>query len=128
MLAKIAVVAMLILTMWFEGCDFMKHTRCNDEILRSEKSPDGRFMAIAFARSCANNTGHYTWVALKEGSSITGGESELEPVLTIEGTHDIKLNWRTPNNLQIESSGLQNKKEVITQRDAWEKVTITYAN
>lgn len=103
----------------------MSHTRCDDNILSKEKSPDGRFVAITYTRRCANNTGLYTCVDLAEDPGTAPVTGEVEPVLTISGIHDIKTVWKSPKNLEI-STGLVDAKKIITQRDSWRTVTISH--
>lgn len=126
MLKKISALSLLLIAI-FGGCDSMRHTRCNDTILSREKSPDSRFVAILYRRSCANNTGLYTWVGLQEVST-TMADTEIEPILTIAGTHDITAVWKNATNLAVDSEGLRNHKAVMTQKDAWKQITISYGN
>jgi len=112
----------LLLIVGLGGCDFMSHTHCDDTILSQQKSPDGKFLATLYHRSCANNTGLYTFVNVQEIS----GPGETKPVLTISGFHEISGVWVDPNHLEIRSEGLQNQKAILSQETNWKTIIISY--
>lgn len=126
--ATVVGFSSLLLIALLAGCDFMTHTRCDDKVLSKETSPDRKFVAITYARHCANSTGLYTWVGLEEASLPNQTNSETEAVLTIEGVHDIKAVWQNPRSLEIVSTGVLDGKKVLTQKDSWRTVTISYRN
>lgn len=108
------------------ACDFMSHARCEDRILSQEKSPDGKYIAILYQRSCANQTGLYTCVSLQETARSGLSTGEIQPVLTIRGFHEIDGVWIGPNHLEIKSEGLENEKAVVSQESSWKTVGISY--
>ena len=127
-MAKLIGVMSFLVIAVLGGCDSMNHTRCNDKILSQEKSPDEKYVAIMYQRSCANNTGQYTCVNLQEAATTRLAEQEAEPVLTIRGFYKITATWTGPNSLEIRSEGLQDQKAVLTQHGSWKTVVISYKN
>ena len=123
---KVITALGLLLIAGLGGCDFMSHTHCDDTILSQEKSPDGKFVAILYHRSCANHTGLYTFVNVQEISGPTFSTGETKPVLTIRGFHEISGVWVAPNHLEIRSEGLQDQKAVLSQESNWKTVSISY--
>jgi hypothetical protein len=108
------------------GCDFMSHTRCDDKIVAQEKSPDGKYVAVLYHRSCANNTGLYTWASLQDISGIPSSQNEAVPILTITGFHEIGANWIGPNALEIRSEGINDQKAILSQENTWKGIRIFY--
>ena len=126
--SRSVVLPLLMLVAFLGACDFMKHTRCDDKVLGQQRSPDGKIVAITYARSCANNTGLYTWVGLEDSSTSNQPNPEIEPVLTLKGTPEITVVWQSSGSLEIRSPGLQDPKGVLTREDSWRTVTISYKN
>jgi len=108
------------------GCNSMNHTRCDDKIVAQEKSPDGKYVAVLYHRSCANNTGLYTWASLQDISGIPSSQNEAVPILTIRGFHEIGANWIGPNTLEIRSEGLNDQKAILSQENNWKDIRIFY--
>ena len=108
------------------GCDFMSHTHCDDTILTQEKSPDGKYVAVLYQRSCANNTGLYTCVNLQESPATVLSKGQTQPVLTIRGFHEISAIWTGSNTLEIRSSGLKDQKAILSQENGWKTIIISY--
>jgi hypothetical protein len=120
----ISTLSVLVIAM-LGGCDLMNHTRCDDKILTHEKSPDGKYVAILYQRSCANNTGLYTCVNIQETPG-NFSKGETQPILTISGFHEIRAIWTSPNTLEIQSEGLKLQKAILTQEERWKSVSIHY--
>ena len=116
----------LLLIAGLSGCGFMSHTHCDDTMLSQEKSPDGKFVAVLYHRSCANHTGLYTVVDVREISEPSLSRGETKPVLTIRGFHEISGVWVGPNRLEIRSEGLQDQKAILTQESNWKAISISY--
>ena len=125
-MTRMIIVLALFVVATLSGCDFMSHTHCEDKILVQEKSPDGKYVAILYHRSCANNTGLYTCVNLQETSETILSKTETQPVLTMKGVHDVTAVWSGPNSLEIKSAGLRDRWEVLTQESGWKTVNISY--
>ena len=94
-MSKLVFVFIIMLTV-FAGCDPMSHTQCDDKVLAQVSSPDRRYTAILYHRSCANKTAQYTWVNLKDVGQGVFSKSEMQPVLTIGGFHEINATWTGP--------------------------------
>ena len=125
-MAKVISALSLFVIAMLGGCDLMNHTRCDDKILTQEKSPDGKYVAILYQRSCANNTGQYTCVNLQENPGTLSSKGETQPILTISGLYEIRATWNSPNTLEIQSDGLKLQKAILTQEDRWKSVSIHY--
>jgi hypothetical protein len=110
------------------GCDLMSHTHCDDEILTQHRSPDGNYVAVLYHRSCANKTGLYTCVNIKEASGAVSSQGETQPILTLRGFHEINAIWINQNSLEITSTGLKDQRVVLTQENNWKDIKISYKN
>lgn len=113
----------LVLLVGVCGCDLMTHTHCEDKILSEMKSPDGKYVAVLAHRSCANGTGLYTGVIVRENSLVLG---ESVPVLTMRGIHDITGAWIEANHLEVSSEALKDEKSVLSKETSWKSVVISY--
>ena len=122
----IGVCLLLIATLG--GCDSMSHTHCDDKILTQQRSPDGKYMAVLYHRACANATGLYTCVNVKETSGAVSSQGETQPVLTLRGFHEISASWINPNSLEITSPGLKDQRAVLTQENNWKDIKLSYKN
>lgn len=108
------------------GCDLINHTRCDDKILTQEKSPDGKYVAVLYHRSCANNTGLYTCVNMQENLGARSSKGETQPILTIRGFHEIRAIWISPDTLEIQSGGLKLQKAILSKEERWKSISIHY--
>lgn len=126
MMTRVVMVMALLAFTSLAGCNSMRHTRCDDTVLSQEKSPDAKYVATLYHRSCANNTALYTWASLEGISATPTSEEEPIPILTISGFHEIKAIWISPNTLEIRSEGLNNQKAILTQENTWKGVRILY--
>lgn len=121
----ITVIPSVLMLTIFGACD-MSHTRCEDTELRREKSPDGKYTAVTYHRSCANNTAQYTWVSLIEVSEGSLSKSETRPVLTLKGAYEITATWNDSDTLEVACAGLADPKAVLTQENSWKTIQIRY--
>ena len=106
------------------GCDFMSHSRCEDEVLTKENSPDGSFAVVVSIRRCKTNS-QFTSAALRENSMRA--TSDPEPVLVLQGIHGLKVHWQTSRDLAITPTGTVTNKEILNKRDRWQSVSIHFA-
>lgn len=120
LISHLLIVATLVV---LSSCDFMTHTRCEDKLQHEQPSPDGKFVAVINSRHCANDTGLYTWVGLKDSDSES---PEIITVLTIRGIHEIAAVWKSPTQLDIDLPQNLNQ-DVLTQKESWQTVTITHS-
>lgn len=125
-MSKLLLVLVVLMIPMLGGCDLMRHTSCDDKVLVQEKSPDGKYVAILYHRSCANNSGLYTCVNIQEVSNKVIAKPESQPILTIRGFHDISAIWSGPNNLELKTSGLTKQADILTQENGWKEILISY--
>ena len=100
----------------------MSHSHCDNNTVNEVKSPDGKYIAVLYHRSCVNGAS-YTWVSLQENTLVF---AESEPVLELEGIHEINGVWKDSNHLEISSVGIQSQKAVLSQKTNWRIVSISY--
>ncbi|HWP54456.1 MAG TPA: hypothetical protein VN476_09960 [Pyrinomonadaceae bacterium] len=122
---RISVIWSIVMVAFFSACN-MSHTRCDDTELRRDKSPDGKYVAVTYHRSCANNTSQYTWVSLTEVNPGSFSKPETRPVLTLSGSYDITAIWADSDSLEVTCAGLADQKAVLTQESDWKTVHIRY--
>ena len=125
---RLVIVTYLVLPLALAGCDLMSHTRCNDKMLARLSSSDRKYTAILYHRSCANDTAKYTWVNLEEVGQGIFSKSETQPVLTIEGFHEINATWTGPETIEIKCRRLADQKAILTQKTVWKGIHILYKN
>ena|ERR1041385_1864516 len=120
---KFAILALVIfLVAGTNACNVVSHSDCTDKPFNEVKSPDGKHVAIFFHRSCVNGA-LYTWVSLQE---ITRVFAESEPILNVEGLHEISATWTDSNHLEISSEALQHPESVRTKVTGWHNIAIAY--
>ena len=54
----------LVLVFGLSACDLMSHSHCDNNTVNEVKSPDGKYIAVLYHRSCVNGAS-YTWVVCK---------------------------------------------------------------
>ena len=124
-LKLVFATATIVILAIINACD-MSHTRCDDKELTQARSPDGQYRVVTYHRSCANNTGQYTWVNLVQGRESLFSKAESQPVLTLRGYHEISATWIGSDNIEITCEGLADQSAILTQRDSWKTVHIRY--
>jgi hypothetical protein len=81
---------------------------------------------VVFVRNCGATTSFGTHVNLRESSrpfsSTAHGTVEEGEVFTREGEGWVKLVWKGPNHLVVESP----QTDVSEQKSSWRDVAITY--
>lgn len=116
------LIIIVFLLSGLNACSLMSHSNCDDKTVNELKSPDGKYVAVLFHRSCANGA-LSTWVSVQENTRVF---AEGEPVLQLEGIHEINGVWKDSNHLEISSVGFQNQKAVIHQETSWRTISISY--
>ena len=87
----LAVLAALALT----GCGEL----CKNELVQTLRSPDGRFDAVVFTRSCAASTGYTTQLSIVRAG--TGLADEEGNALVVRGDPRIVVRWETRRRLRV---------------------------
>lgn len=86
---------------------------CKNELVQTLRSPDGRFDAIVFTRSCAARTGYKTQL------SVLPAETELPDAegntLVVHGDPTIVVRWETRRRLRVTGVGGVNTKLKLTR-------------
>ncbi|GEM_PF-3855706 len=105
------------------SCNFMDHAKCEDTVINSVKSPDGKYTVIVYHRSCSAGTGKYTWIKLtKESSSFWSSEYE-ETLISINGYHSVEITWVSSTQLEMKSPAFENK---VLKNHKLGEIEITY--
>jgi hypothetical protein len=109
----------------------MDHTRCNDTTLGTDISPDGKYIATSYHRSCAKGTGKYTGVKVEEvPPHFWSRRGEIGHVMTIRDFHPITARWTDSRQLEVITPGLkqQNPDEsaAFPPKSNWKDVSISY--
>jgi hypothetical protein len=113
------------------GGSCMEHTRCSNTPVGRHGSPDGKYVAVLYHRSCAGGTGRYTVARIEEASSeARPGGDEAGHVLTIREFHPITAKWKDSTHLEVITPGLrqQNPNELAAfpPKASWKDISITY--
>jgi hypothetical protein len=121
----ISVLALLVVAVT-SAC--MKHTDCDDNVVSQVKSPNGKFIATCYHRSCAGGSGRYTCTKIEEvPAHFWSTEGETGYVMTIGEFHPITARWLDATHLEISTPGLQNQRSAaLTMRENWSGISISY--
>jgi hypothetical protein len=87
----------LLITTLFAGCGL-----CGNDPIHAEKSPDGRYVAIAFIRDCGVTTGFSTQVSILKAPGRL--PNEVENVFIADWKLPLSLRWDGNQKLLIEGS------------------------
>ena len=81
---------------------------CKNELVQTLRSPDGRFDAVVFTRSCAASTGYNTQLSIVPARS---GVADAEGnALVVRGDPRIVVRWETRRRLRVTELGDANTK------------------
>lgn len=73
----------------------MTHTQCKDTVISQVKSPDAKFIATAYHRSCAGGSGRYTCAKIEEAPrSFWSSAGETGYVMTVQGYYSANVTWQ----------------------------------
>lgn len=89
---KYVILSLLILS---SAC-----STCGNDPLHAEKSPNGKYVAIAFLRECGAPAGFSTQVSIVE----TPGKLPNEPgnIFVVAGKHPARVHWQSDRKLIVE--------------------------
>ena len=109
----------------------MEHTHCEDTVVSQAESPDGKYVATGYHRSCAGGSGRSTCVKIEEAPKFFWS-SRGEPgyVMTIREFHPISAVWKDSTHLEVSSPGLKGRgaDELTSDPPAtsWRGIAISY--
>jgi hypothetical protein len=118
---------LLLMALAMSACSFMEHAHCVDTSVVSLVSPDGNYRATAFHRTCGGGGSGYTWVRLETVSALStlsGGEQEM--VADVRGKYPIKLTWKSPSELEINTSAFRQSSSTSVRMQQWKGVSLIY--
>jgi hypothetical protein len=76
---------------------------CKNEIVQTLRSPDGRFDAVVFTRSCAATSGYSTQLSVLAAETVLpDGEGNT---LVVRGDPRIVVRWETRRRLRVTGLG-----------------------
>ena len=94
-----SIVAALLAALALSACGEL----CKNELVQTLRSPDGRFDAIVFTRSCAASTGYNTQLSVvRAGDGLTDAEGNA---LVVRGDPRIVVRWETRRRLRVTGLG-----------------------
>jgi hypothetical protein len=113
LIPKIAITLLLTLTVlvasyhafdWVLEKAFLS-LMCGNTIRAESNSPDGKFKAVVFGRSCGATTSVGTYISiLREGKNLP---NENGNICAMSGLPEVELRWAGNNELIIYNRGAQ---------------------
>jgi hypothetical protein len=76
---------------------------CKNEVVQTLKSPDGRFDAVVFTRSCAMRSGYNTQMSILRAETVLP-DAEGN-ALVVRGDPRIVIRWETRRRLRVAGLG-----------------------
>ena len=117
-----SIIIFLVIIVLLTSCD-VGTVDCQDQIISSENSPDGKFIACLYERDCGATTDVSTTVNLRQaGDKFNGGE---ERIFVIKGQAKVQLIWKEPNLLIVKSAA-KNTENIFKQEKRWKDIYIQY--
>ena len=86
---------------------------CKNELVQTLRSPDGRFDAVVFTRSCAASTGYTTQLSVLPAETVLP-DAEGN-ALVVRGDPRIVVRWETRRRLGVTGLGDANTKLKLTR-------------
>lgn len=118
-----SLLLLFLLVLTSTGCNV-----CSEDLKEEVKSPDDKYIAVAYKRNCGATTStqfhvnlrhSWGWFSHKPEGSIQDGQV----FLTETGT--IKITWRDSNNLYIDCTYCNDGDYSKTCLRSWEDVSVT---
>ncbi len=81
---------------------------CKNELVQTLRSPDGRFDAVVFTRSCATSSGYTTQLSVLPAETVLP-DAEGN-ALVVRGDPRIVVRWETRRRLRVTELGDANTK------------------
>ncbi|MGH8682869.1 MAG: hypothetical protein ACREVP_15330 [Burkholderiales bacterium] len=104
---RIAVAFLAALAL--SGCGEL----CKNEVVQTLRSPDGRFDAVVFTRSCAARTGYATQLSVLPAEAVLP-DAEGNALVVHSGPR-IVVRWETRRRLRVTGLGDANTKLKLTR-------------
>ncbi len=115
-----SIIFFIIVIGLFTSCN--PTFECEDQILLSLRSPDGKYIACLYERDCGATTDTSTTINIREeGVKFDGGEGR---VFVIKGKAEVELIWKEPQLLIVTSNATEN---IFTQEKRWKELAIQYS-
>ena len=105
----------------FNGC--MSHNNCTDKELKDVSSPDNRYLARLYERTCSETK--YTGVVIEKKNSWLEWKAQGY-VFFMLGQHSIELTWLSATHLEVHIPSTTKTAVPQTQDTTWEKINISY--
>ncbi|HLB17056.1 MAG TPA: hypothetical protein VJM14_19180 [Burkholderiales bacterium] len=86
---------------------------CKNELVQTLRSPDGRFDAVVFTRSCTARTGYTTQLSVLPAETVLP-DAEGN-ALVVRGDPRIVVRWETRRRLGVTGLGQANTKLKLTR-------------
>jgi hypothetical protein len=114
---KYALLSALIMA---SGCD---EVDCDNEILKTESSPDSRLTAVIFRRECGTTTGFNCQVAITEKGVNFPEHGQVQNFFCMNEASIAEVEWTSTNAIEIK---YPKGSKVIRQLDVAGSTTVTY--
>ena len=94
-------------------------SQCGNEVLSEAASPDIKYVATVFERNCGATAPYARVVSIRPVGSEFDGNDMGEYVFTMQGQHDVTVQWTTANRLVIRRPAITGDifKEVHNWKD-----------
>lgn len=103
------IVVAFLAALALSGCGEL----CKNELVQTLRSPDGRFDAVVFTRSCAASTGYTTQLSVLPAETVLP-DAEGN-ALVVRGDPRIVVRWETRRRLGVTGLGDANTKLKLTR-------------
>jgi len=110
----------LLLIALLASCD---ENLCGNEIIDEVVSPDRKYVASVFERSCGATTPFVRVVSLRTSDTTFDPEDHDNWVFTIRGQPEVSVSWLARDKLRISYSGIG---DLPNQRKKWKDVLVYY--
>jgi hypothetical protein len=120
--------AAIFIALTISGCDFYKIFDtiglCKEQETIGAISPNGRYAATVYQRTCGATTGWDTFINIRPWPGrFRGGGRDV--IFGIEGLYAINVVWTDNSHLRVESIRC-NSDKVFKQEKIWRDISISY--
>lgn len=121
-----ALVLVVVGFMAFFACNILNvcgTNECTDVRLADAPSPDGKFLAVKFERTCTGLNVDAHTVSLYAAGEAFDADLESARVYTVMHGQDIEVSWKSIGKLQI---GNVPARTPLFQRTKWQDIEVEY--